>query len=408
MADFETVISDAVTAQVIPGCVLVSTNRDVGSFNYAKAFGNTSMKPENAKPLQLDTVMWVASCTKLMTSIACMQLVEQGLVSLDEPIYKHIPELESYTIIKGFEEGTGKPIEEKHTVPMTLKHLLTHSSGLTYDVFHPKTLAWLAYHKRKPNSSGKLLERFDTPLVAEPGESWAYGPSLDFVGLMVERISGMSLEDYLKKNVWGPVGINDVTFFPSTRPDMQARMADMTTRDAEGKLTHDSGRSLYHDGNGNEIVECLGGQGAFTSAGEYIKLLQGLLASDENEKLLKKETVELFFKPHLSAGSSAAMNAFLQDEAINNIMGSTPLNVKKDWGLGGILILADLETGKKSGAMIWGGLPNLLWWVDRNAGLCGLYAGQVLPLGDAKCMSLARTFEEGVYAKYKESRASRL
>jgi CubicO group peptidase (beta-lactamase class C family) len=277
MADFETAINEAIATHEIPGCVLVSTNRDgthslpflpqpypehllttPGSFKYAKPFGSTSMKPENAKPLGLDTVMWVASCTKLMTSICAMQLVERGLVSLDESVYKHIPELEDFKIIKGFEEGSGKPIEEKPTVPITLRMLLTHSSGLTYDATHPLTIKWLAYHKRESGSSGKLLERFSAPLVFEPGESWTYSPSIDYAGLLVERVTGKTLEEYMKTNLWEPLGIKDMTFNLGRRPDMKEKLADMSVRDETGKVRFTGARMMYQDADKNEVCRSRG------------------------------------------------------------------------------------------------------------------------------------------------------
>jgi CubicO group peptidase (beta-lactamase class C family) len=275
------------------------------------------MKEENAKPLDLDTVMWVASCTKLMTSICAMQLVERGLVSLDEPVYKHIPELESLTVIKGFEEGTGKPIEEKHTTPITLRHLLTHSSGLTYDVLHPSSLAWLAYHKRKSSTSGKLLERFSSPLAFEPGESWAYGSSLDYAGLLIERISGQTLEEFMRTNLWEPLGIKDMTFHLASRPDMKARMADMSLRNDEGKVRFSDAMMTYQDAEGNEVADCFGGQGSFLSAEEYVKVLQAVLTTDTDEKILKKETTEMFFAPQLGEGSKAMLNATLQNDFVS-------------------------------------------------------------------------------------------
>lgn len=396
MADFETAIKDAIAIQEIPGCALVSTNSD-GTFNYAKAFGSTSMKEGNTKPFDLKTVMWVASCTKLMTSICAMQLVEQGLVTLDEPVYKHIPELESFTVITSIEEGTGKPIEEKHTKSMTLRHLLTHSSGFSYDAIHPKLMAWLAYNKRTSSGSGKLLERFKHPLVAEPGESWAYGPSIDYAGLLVERISGKTLEEYMKANLWEPLGIKDTTFFLSTRPDMKERQADMSFRGEDGKVRFTEAPLPYTDSEGGEVKDCMGGQGTFTTAEEYLKVLRAVLTTGADEKILKKSTVEEFFKPQLGEGSKAMLNMVLQDDFANNAMGGTPKDIVKDWGLGGILLDSDNPAGMKAGTMLWGGLPNLVWWVDRKSDLCGLYAGQVLPPGDAKCASVNRKFEEGMY-----------
>jgi CubicO group peptidase (beta-lactamase class C family) len=286
-----------------------------GSFNYAKSFGSTSMKSENAKPLDLNTVMWVASCTKLMTSICAMQLVERGQLSLDDPVYKHIPELEPRTVITSI-DAEGKPTEQKHTKAMTLRHLLTHSSGLTYDSLHPLNIAWLTYHKRKPSQSGTVLERFSSPLVFEPGESWAYGPSTDYVGLLIERVSGMTLEQFMKENLWNQLGIKDMTFNPSKRPDMKARLADMSLRGEDGKVAFSDARLPYHDENRDYVEGCMGGQGSFVSPEEYLKVLQAVLNADVDEKILKKETLETFFAPQLGGGSKGMLNMVLQDDMV--------------------------------------------------------------------------------------------
>lgn len=253
MSDFESDINKAIADQELAGCVLLAANRD-GSFKYTKTFGNTSMDPARAKPLGVDTVMFVASCTKLMTSISALQLVERGLITLDEPIYKYIPELEARTIITGFEEATGKPIEEKHKTPITLRALLTHTSGLAYDAMHPKVLAWGAYHKKPvPVPSGKLLERFSNPMVFEAGEGWTYGTGIDYAGLLIERISGKTLEEYMKENLWGPLGITDMTFSPKRREDLKERLADMSVRDESGKVRFTDAPMPYLDPEGGYV-----------------------------------------------------------------------------------------------------------------------------------------------------------
>ncbi|EUC44111.1 hypothetical protein COCMIDRAFT_99063 [Bipolaris oryzae ATCC 44560] len=400
MADFEKAINDAIASEEIPGCALSATNRD-GTFTYSKAFGKASMKPENSKPMQLNTVMWIASCTKLMTSISAMQLVERGLVSLDDPVYKHIPELESRTVIKGFTEA-GAPIEEKHTKPITLRHLLSHSSGLAYEFIHPVNQAWLKYHKRAPGSSGNLIERFSYPLVFEPGESWAYGPGLDFAGLLIERVSGQSLEDYMKANLWTPLGISDMTFSLASRPDLAARLADMSARDpASGKVVDFSGPLPYVDGEGKEVTSHMGGQGVFASVEEYAKVLKAVLEADNGGegKILKKESVEELFKAQLGDKSREVLMGILEDQATGNAMGGLPIGFPKDHALGGVVIVADGPDGKKAGTMVWGGYPNLIWWIDRKTGLCGIYGGQVVPPGDAKVSGLQRSFEAGMYER---------
>jgi CubicO group peptidase (beta-lactamase class C family) len=287
-----------------------------GSFKYTKAFGNTSMKSENAKPLQLNTVMWVASCTKLMTSICALQLVERGQLTLDDPVYEHIPELKDFKILKTFDDQ-GKPVEVQHTKPMTLRTLLTHTSGLTYDGMHPKLLAWLAYHGRKPGVGATILQRFDAPLTFEPGESWMYGSGIDYAGLLIERVTGLTLEEYMRQNLWEPLGIKDMTFQLKSRPDMKERMADMSLRDEEsGKVKYTGAMEAYHSPDGDEVQDCMGGQGVFTSPEEYLKVIHALLTTDENEKILKKETLKEFFTPQLGEVAAATINAVLQDDMV--------------------------------------------------------------------------------------------
>ncbi|EMD67843.1 hypothetical protein COCSADRAFT_34624 [Bipolaris sorokiniana ND90Pr] len=406
MTDFEKAINDAVAAEEIPGCALSATNCE-GTFTYSKAFGRVSMKPENNKPMQLNTIMWIASCTKLMTSISVLQLVERGLVSLDDPVYKHIPELESRTVIKGFTDA-GAPIEEKHTKPITLRHLLSHSSGLAYEFIHPVNQAWLKYHNRAPGSSGNLVERFSYPLVFEPGESWAYGPGIDFAGLLIERITGQTLEAYMKANLWTQLGIKDMSFSLASRPDLAARMADMSARDpTSGKTVVFSEPLPYLDGEGKEVTSHMGGQGAFASVEEYVKVLKALLEADKGGegKILKKESVDELFKAQLGDKSREMLMGVLEDKAASNAMDGLPIGVPKDHALGGVILTGDGPDGKKAGTMVWGGYPNLIWWVDRKTGLCGIYGGQVVPPGDAKVCGLQRMFEAAMYERLAKEKA---
>lgn len=251
-----------------------------------------------------------------MTSICALQLVERGKLILDDPVYTHIPELKDFKVLQTFDKE-GKPVEVKHTKPITLRTLLTHTSGLTYDGMHPKLLAWLAYHGRDHSVGKKLLQRFDAPLTFEPGESWMYGPGIDYAGLLVERVTGLRLEEYMRQNLWNPLGIVDMTFQLKSRPDLKERMADMSVRDAEsGKVRYTEARMTYQDADGEEVEDCMGGQGVFTSPEEYIKILHALLTMDEDEKLLKKETVKEFFKPQLGEEASATINAFLQEDMV--------------------------------------------------------------------------------------------
>ncbi|KAF2273781.1 beta-lactamase/transpeptidase-like protein [Westerdykella ornata] len=409
-ATFEREIEQAIRDEIIPGCVLHATNRD-GSFTYAKALGTLSMR-QPRPPLQLSTTMWIASCTKLMTSICAMQLVERGQLRLDDPVYPHIPELQSRPVLTALNDD-GTVAQEPHKTPITLRHLLTHTSGMAYDGMHPLLVAWAKHHAtgdEEASKPGTILERFNKPLVFEPGTSWMYGPSLDYVGVLIERVSGKSLEDFMRENLWEPLGIRDMSFHLHRRPDLKARMAEMARRDEEtGKVVaieeDERVKQLpYLLEDGSEVRDCMGGQGVFASAEEYIKVLRALLSADQDgdrRVFRNKETVEEFFTPNLGQGAREMLNAVLQNDVMNNAMGGVPREVVKDWGLGGLLAMGDLPDGKREGTMVWGGLPNLIWFCDRKAGLTGLYAGQVLPTGDAQIANLMRKFEAGVYKMYK-------
>ncbi|KAF1957535.1 beta-lactamase/transpeptidase-like protein [Byssothecium circinans] len=398
MADFEKAIEEAITNGDIPGCVLVATNRD-GSFTYNKAFGHSTLNPSKRQtPLALNSIMWTASCTKLQTSICLAQLVERGLLTYDAPIYTHIPELADFPILTGFRED-GTPITTPHTKPITLRTLLHHTSGLVYHILSPLTAKWMAQAPRPPAGS-TVLDRYVAPMIFEPGEGWMYAPGIDFAGLLLERITGMTLEEYMRENLWTPLGITDMTFFPSTRPDLRERMADISFRQEDGKVGFREGGEMYY-GDAKERIVCMGGDGIFTSAPSYLKILHALLTtttdSPTTATILKPETIQEFFRPQLNPTSREALELVLQDEWMNNAMGGTARGVGKDWGLGGLLITGDAPDGKKKGTMCWGGLPNLTWWADRETGVCGLWAAQLLPTGDGKVAALARGFERGIY-----------
>lgn len=269
-------------------------------------------------------------------------------------------------------------------------------------------MAWAAANKKHPHRGGTVIERFDTPLAFEPGTSWMYGPSIDFAGLLVERISGETLEAYLKTHFLAPIGATDITFHLSTRPDMQARRAPYSYRTAGGRVsaTPDNpadNLTPFLDHEGNEVTGCLGGQGIFASAGSYIKVLRGVL----DGSLVPAPFADAFFSPQLDQAQANALNALLQLDMANNAMGNSRKSVRKNWGLGGVLLEDDdHEKGRKAGTIAWGGLPMQQWFVDRKTDLCGFFMTQIVPVGDQKAAEVADGFVTGVYRLVAEGRKS--
>lgn len=396
MKPFEEAIEAASASEEIPGAVLLATDR-AGKLSYGKAFGKRSVRTgADQSPLKLDSVMWIASCTKVVTALAALQCCERGLLKLDEPIYDVLPEFKDLPIIKRF-NGDGSPVLEPHTKPLTLRHMLNHSSGIAYDETHPKLLAWHKWHRTQPNRSNAVEGRFSYPLVFEPGASWCYGAGVDWAGVAVERVNGgISLQRYFEENIFGKVGARDIVFssYLHTRPDLQARVVDMSKRDPKDpkKAIRSNARAQYNERGG-----CFGGLGLFASPEDYMKVVKGILTTDEDQVLLSTESAKEFFRPCLTEEAKAALNAFLTVDENRGGMGNFPASVSTNWALGGIINEADVPGGRKAMAMTWSGLPNLTWFVDRTAGLCGLYAGQLYPPGDAKIAQLCEMFEHGIY-----------
>jgi CubicO group peptidase (beta-lactamase class C family) len=292
--------------------------------------------------------------------------------------------------------------------------MLNHSSGIAYDETHPKLMAWHRWHRTAPNRANAVEARFGYPLVFEPGDSWCYGAGVDWAGVAVERVSGgISLQRYFEENIFSKVGARDIVFssYMYSRPDLQARVVDMSKRDPKNltKAVRSNARPQYNERGG-----CFGGLGLFASPVDYLKVIRGILTSDEDQQLLSTKSVEEFFRPCLSEKAKTALNNLLMFEEARMGMGNLPASVTKNWALGGIINEGDVTGGRKAGTMTWTGLPNLAWvsvlpsehdgyanlthqFVDRTSGLCGLYAGQLYPPGDAKVAELCGLFEQGVY-----------
>ena len=191
------------------------------AITYSGAFGTRDSS--SGVPVTPESIFSIASMTKAITSVAAMQLVEQGKLTLDEPAAKHLPELGTLQILDGF-DSSNKAILRPSTKPVTLRQLLPHTSGFVYDIWHEAMFKFTT-------SGGDATH----VLAFEPGTKWQYGPSTLWAGRLVEAVSGMDLEKYLQLNVLGPLGMKDTTFiFPKEKYD---RLAGLYQRESNGSLT---------------------------------------------------------------------------------------------------------------------------------------------------------------------------
>ncbi|WPH02148.1 Hypothetical protein R9X50_00500300 [Acrodontium crateriforme] len=392
MADeIETTFQAAIKAGKINGAVICATNAE-GDFKFEKAVGERTLLSGEKKPQQIDDVLYLASATKLLTTIAALQCVEDGLLSLTGDLSSFAPELAALQVIS----TTGESLESA-VKPITLEMLLTHTSGLSYHFLNPKVAEWR--DKVAPPSDGrrKVEASFNYPLGFQPGTSWMYGAGLDWAGRIVERVTGVTLSERMQKRIYTPLGITDGSFYPVTREDLRARLVDLNPNDPDGTGAAVTGgraeQNKVSDGD-------FGGQGGFLPANDYTKVLQSLLANDG--KLLKPETVDSMFENHLNADESAGHKAALAGPLGVFFRVGVDLETKVGYGLGGLLTLEDVEGWYGERTLSWGGGLTFAWFIDRKNNLCGVGAVQAaLPTVDgALVASLKQTFRKDIYRKY--------
>lgn len=322
-----------------------------GKVDIAKAFSSV-----NGTPYTLDTAMVISSMSKFPTSVAALQLVDKGLVTLDEDLSPLLPSLGAQGILTSIADN-GTPTVSKRQNPITLRHLLSHSSGVGYH-FLDKSLGKVRATQKRESPSGTVEETCDLPLLFEPGEGWAYGFSLDWVGPLVEKLTGgLTLEEFMKENIWEPLGANSggsSTFFPDLHPDVSSRRVPMAFRsEPEGGAVEKPGAPSVADG----LESCFGGHGLVASMADYFKIAESLLADDG--KLLTKETTARMFEPQLTPASKVKLQRFMDTPDMKMLFPSPPID--RDYGLGGLLVAEDGHAYFRKGAMMWGGAANLNW-----------------------------------------------
>ena len=242
-------LSNAITAGAVPGVVAGATDRD-GNL-YLEGFGERVLG--SGEEMTPDTVGWIASMTKALTAAAAMQLVERGQLDLDAPAAGVVPALGEARVLEGFEED-GAPRTRPPRRDMTLRHLLTHTAGFSYETWNASILAYQTA-TGTPGIISCLDAALGTPLLFDPGDRWEYGISIDWIGKMVEALSGQRLGEYLRDHLLLPLGMRDTAF--RITDAMRGRLAKIHQRADDGLLIPQMDLELPQDPE----VE-LGGAGA--------------------------------------------------------------------------------------------------------------------------------------------------
>ncbi|KAJ5518111.1 Beta-lactamase-like protein [Penicillium expansum] len=372
----------------IPGTTVVVVGKD-GKELLAHSAGKRGAESED--PMTLDSIFWIASCTKMLVGVACMQLVEQGILKLDDA-----------------EQTEGLPdgslVGKKNGI--TLRMLLTHTAGFGYTFFNERLRQW-SYPVGADEFSGRI-EDMKRPLLFQPGEGWEYGVGIDWAGITLERATGLTLNDYLQKNVFLPLGIKDMSMIPNH--DMRQRLAYMNCRNPDGTL-----RSRDHLLRAPLVVDLeddaevarvfnSGGAGIFAKPQEYCKVLAVLLNDGTcprtGSKLLRKETVDEMFSNQIPRFPNYSRQSIpdAKPDLTNPIPELYPVagNPPQGWGLTFMLSNGG-ATGRSNSTGHWAGLANLWWWADREKGVAGIVCTQILPFADAKVLGLWGAVEAEIY-----------
>jgi CubicO group peptidase (beta-lactamase class C family) len=403
-ATVESAVQAAIGAGKVNGAILCAADNQ--GFTFEKAIGDRTLLSGEKKAHQPDDVLFLGSATKLIATIAALQCVDDGLLSLDGELSTFAPELAAKKVLTGFSDD-GEPILVPQEQAITLRMLLTHTSGVTYFFLDPLVGQWRQKNPSKATAENKLpVEEFcDTPLSFQPGKGWLYGPGIDWAGRIVERATGKTLGGFLRERLFGPLDIKDGKFFPATEnEDLKDRLVDLTPDDLEavGKAVVGSGPDMNSRGKGD-----FGGHGLFMTAPGYLAVLQSLLANDG--KILKPETVNAMFgESHLTPESEADLKQKLAGPAGVFFRVGTAPESAAGLGLGGLLTLEDVEGWYGKGTLTWGGGMTFAWFVDRKNGICGV--GAILskvPIDIPAVSELKQVFRKDVYRKWEEWKQQR-
>ncbi len=372
----------ATRAEELPGIVAMAATDD--GIVYEGIFGKRRLHAEPA--MTRDTVFRVASMVKPITSVAALQLVEQGKLSLDAPVPDIDPALGSPQVLDGF-DAKGVPQLRPAARPVTLRHLLTHTAGFTYRLWDAKAARYGKSIGLLPRAQRKDAPR--TPLMFDPGERWQYGTSIDWVGRIVEQVSGEPLDGYFRKHIFDPLGMHDTAFVIA--PEQRAREASSHRRGHDGSLEPQAmeGQSRRQSFSG--------GGGIYSTAPDYLTFIRMLLRGGalDGTRILRPETVALMGQNQIGAIEAGILKTTVP--ASSNDVNFFP-GISCKWGFGHMITMQAVPGGRGAGSLTWGGLLNTYYWIDPARRVAAVFMTQVLPFADTRALRLYRQFERGLYA----------
>ena len=372
----------ATSAGEVPGVVaLAATDNDI---IYEGIFGRRRL-PEGPV-MTRDTVFRVASMVKLVTSVAALQLVERGKLSLDAPVPDLDPALGSPRVLDRF-DAKGIPQLRPPKRPIFLRDLLTHTAGFTYRLWDTKAVQYAKAIELLPSAERSKAPR--APLMFDPGERWQYGTSIDWVGRIVEAISGERLDVYFRKHILDPLGMKDSAFVLSSQ--QRSREASVHRREPDGSL---SPQPLERQ---VERKSFSGGGGIYSTAPDYLTFIRMLLrgGSLDGVRILRPDTVALMGRNQIGDIEAGVLKT--TNPAASNDVDFFP-GISLKWGFGHMINMQPVPDGRSAGSLTWGGLFNTYYWIDPARRIAAVFMAQVLPFADRRSLRICRQFERSVCA----------
>jgi methyl acetate hydrolase len=377
----------AVDAKEVPGVVAMATT-DKGPI-YEAAFGTRDLGKGPA--MTPDTVFRIASMTKAVTCVAAMQLVEQGKLSLEGPLPDVDKAINDPQVLDGF-DAAGAPRLRPAKRPITLRQLLTHTAGFTYDLWDPGTAQYVKFADLPGIISCKNAA-LKTPLAFDPGDRWEYGINIDYAGKAVEAVSGQGLNVYVREHIFQPLGMKDTDFVIG--PDQKTRLVTVHARKEDGSL------DPIEFGVPQEPEFFMGGGGLYGTARDYLAFLQMLMHGGEfnGARVLRPETVAQMSKNNIGDVniSRVVLKTTAPTATPDLDMGQLFPGQDIKWGLSFLINPQEGPAGRSAGSLSWAGLANTYFWVDPSKHVAGVILTQILPFADPRVLGLYAKFESGVY-----------
>jgi methyl acetate hydrolase len=377
----EDVLQTGVAGGAVAGVTAAVTDKDgllyEGGFGERAAGGGVAMTP--------DTVCMIASMTKAVTGTAAMQLVERGVLDLDEPAAKWAPYLGEVQVLEGFaDDGTAQMRPPKR--PITLRHLLTHSAGFGYARWN-ELIDRYSKQEKLPDAYTGDIRGLMTPLVFDPGERWLYSIGIDWAGKVIEAATGKGLGTVMRENIFEPLCMTSTSYFIS--PDMRAHLAKIHRRQG-GKLV-----PLNMERQQDPLVEN-GGGGLYSTVGDYAKFVRMILNKGEGNgnRILKPETVETMSRNQMG---DCRVCMLPTTDPSGSLDAEFFPGLEKTWGLTFMINEEKAPTGRSAGSLAWAGLANSYFWIDPAKGIAGVFMSQLLPFVDERALALNLDFEKAVY-----------